>query len=77
MGIFDNCRCRFGLFSFYIDSSKYTFIKSERLVDNYNLFILLKAGQLVDELSILWVLMLALNILFPEKYFPNACIKHP
>ncbi len=29
------------------------------------------AGQLMDELLILWVLMASYTILYPEKYMPN------
>jgi alkaline ceramidase len=34
------------------------------------------AGQLMDELAILWVLMLSYAILFPDKYIPNFFLRN-
>lgn len=34
------------------------------------------AGQLMDELSILWILALSYVVLFPEKYMPSYFVQN-
>ena len=63
-------RCRLCLFPFHFELGKLKQVEFQKIFKVVKVLIL-KAGQLMDELFILWVLLGSYAMLFPNQYLPG------